>query len=82
MATPAALRTLVQQAYPAANWDGECAGFAYLCCRLTGTVRLAYPSATAVRGDEMTRTVSPAPYGVPGLEFGNTSEYPPEGASL
>ena len=24
----------------------------------------------------MTRTVSPAPYGVPGLEFGNTSEYP------
>lgn len=24
----------------------------------------------------MTRTVSPAPYGAPGLEFGNTTEYP------
>lgn len=35
----------------------------------------ASTSATK-RRDEMTRTVSPAPYGVPGLEFGNTSEYP------
>ena len=30
----------------------------------------------------MTLLISPAPYGSPGLEFGNTSEYPPEGASL
>ncbi|AXA97578.1 hypothetical protein CEP17_14770 [Microbacterium sp. PM5] len=36
-------------AYPTENWDGGCAGFAYLVCRLTGTVRRAYPSATDAR---------------------------------
>ncbi|WP_336632850.1 MULTISPECIES: hypothetical protein [unclassified Microbacterium] len=47
--TPTDLRTAVARAYPDENWDTLCAGFAYLCCRLSGTVRRAYPSATDAR---------------------------------
>lgn len=46
---PAELRDAVQRAYPGENWDTLCAGFAYLCCRLSGSVRRAYASATDAR---------------------------------
>lgn len=43
------LRNDVRAEYPDENWDTECAGFAYLVCRLSGTVRRAYASATDAR---------------------------------
>lgn len=47
--TPADLRLDVRAAYPDENWDTQCAGFAYLSCRLSGTTRRAYASATDAR---------------------------------
>ncbi|WP_336627378.1 MULTISPECIES: hypothetical protein [unclassified Microbacterium] len=47
--TPDELRAGFSAAYPGANWDKDCAGAAYLACRLSGTVHRAYPSATAAR---------------------------------
>ncbi|WP_294947701.1 hypothetical protein [uncultured Microbacterium sp.] len=47
--TPADLHNRLQIDYPHENWDGECAGVCYYVCRVTGTVRRAYASATDAR---------------------------------
>lgn len=46
--------------YPGENWDGECAGVAYFVCRVTGTVKRAYPSATDARLASVIVSTDPA----------------------
>ena len=54
------LRNDVRDEYPDENWDTECAGFAYLVCRLSGTVRRAYASATDARNASQIVSTDPA----------------------
>lgn len=63
--TPSELRARVQADYPDEPWHNECAGWAYYVCRVTGTVRRAYPSATAGRDASVivSRDVAKAPAG-------------------
>ena len=63
--TPTELKARVHADYPDEEWHNECAGFAYYVCRVTGTVRRAYPSATAARlaSTIVSRDVAAAPPG-------------------
>lgn len=49
MSTLEQLHAAFDREYPVHNWDEECAGAAYFCCRQTGSVTRVYASATAAR---------------------------------
>ena len=58
--TPDALRARVSRDYPNEPWHNQCAGFVYYVCRVTGTVRQSYATATAARRASVLVSADPA----------------------